>query len=164
MATAPKSLWKSLPIPEILTDIQPNLVRFDRLNILFSLVFEKLKNFPEIDLQIYHETMSTEFEPQQQSNKGFTTGGTPVNTSATSVILLAANPNRKSLRVVNTSNRDMYVHFGATASLATYTTKLPKLPATGIASAYNDETYMGVVSGIWESAGSGSAQVIEVLP
>jgi hypothetical protein len=143
---------------------QTHLIRFDRLNFPFSLVFEKLKVFGEINLQIYRETMPIEFEPQQQSNKGSTTGGTPVNTSAVSVVLLAANSNRKSSRIVNTSNRDLYIHFGATASLAAYTAKLPKLLANGIPSAFNDDSYTGVISGIWESAGSGNAQVIEILP
>jgi hypothetical protein len=149
-----------LPIP---IDI-PVVFHSSRLTQNFKLEFEKQEWINSLQLSIYQSNMPTEFEPQQQSNKGSTTGGTPINTSAISVTLLAANPDRKSLRIVNTSNRDLYVHLGATASLAAYTSKLPKLAANGIASAFDDDTYTGVVSGIWESAGSGSAQVIEVLP
>ena len=143
---------------------QPHIVRFESLNLPFNLIFEKLNLFESFELEIYRETMPLEFEPQQSNNKGSTTGGTPVNTSANSVTLLAANANRKALRVVNASNRDMYINFGATATLASYLAKLPKMPTSGIPSAYEDDNYTGVVSGIWESTGSGSAQVIEVLP
>ena len=117
-----------------------------------------------LKIQIYQSIMPLEFEPQQSNNKGSTVGGTPVNTSASSVTLLAANANRKALRIVNTSNRDLYINLGATATLASYAAKLPKLPASGIPSAYENDVYTGVVSGIWDSVGSGSAQVIEVLP
>jgi len=78
--------------------------------------------------------------------------------SATSVTLLAANPLRKEVWILNatTSNKDLYVSYKATATLAT-----PLVFFKG--DNHNDNNYTGEISGIWGGSGSGVAEIIEVF-
>ena len=80
-----------------------------------------------------------------------------VSASVTSVTLRASAATRRGLMIVNESAADLYVKFGATASLTSYTVKM------GPGSYYElpSPPYTGVVDGIW-SAASGTARVTEL--
>jgi hypothetical protein len=144
---------------------QAHLVRFDRLNFPFFLVFEKLKFFSEISLQIYRETMPLNFEPVVSVPNifGSTTNSTPVPITTSSVSLLAANANRKKLIINNNSNQELYIDLDATASVSDFSMKIPKIAASGFVASYELEGYTGAVSGIWASTGTGAALVKEIV-
>ena len=83
---------------------------------------------------------------------------TQVAQSATSVVLKASNAARRQLFIYNDTNKELFIAFAATASLAAFTMMIPgkgswELPLNG---------YTGIVSGIWSSAGAGNAMVTEV--
>jgi hypothetical protein len=70
---------------------------------------------------------------------------TNVASSATSVVLLAANANCKGFKITNTSNQDMFIQLAATASIASYIIRLGKVPASGIPAVYEDKGYTGAI-------------------
>ena len=78
--------------------------------------------------------------------------------SATSVSLLSANPDRRFVSIHNTANQDLFVAFAGTASLTSYTVKVPKDSFFETQS----DGYTGDISGIWSGAGSGAAKITEV--
>lgn len=84
---------------------------------------------------------------------------TNVNISATSVTLLASNTNREHLIIVNDSDQDLLVKFGATASLTSFSVKIPR--SGGM---YESHTpcYTGIVDGIWVATGTGAARMTEL--
>ncbi len=76
--------------------------------------------------------------------------------SASSVILLAANANRRAFAVFNDSTATLYLKFGATASTSSYTVQID-------ASGYYESgpvVYSGRLDAIWSSA-TGAARVTE---
>lgn len=82
-----------------------------------------------------------------------------VASSATSVTLRAANATRIGLMIYNESTAVLYMKFGATASVTSYTVQLGP-------SAYYEfaaPVYSGIVDGIW-SAANGNARVTEITP
>ena len=83
---------------------------------------------------------------------------TSVALSTTSVILLASNLARRKFVIVNDSNRTLRVAFAATASASAFTVLLP----AGGATEGDLDGYTGDISGIWQQAGSGSAQITEI--
>jgi hypothetical protein len=88
-----------------------------------------------------------------QGNQG-TAYTVPV--SLTSVVLIAANPDRKEVIIRNDSNHNMYIFHGATATL-TSAIRLRKEDT------FIEDKYTGVISGIWDSvAGGGNAEITEV--
>jgi hypothetical protein len=81
----------------------------------------------------------------------------PVASSASSVTLMNANANRRSLTIFNNSSAILYVCFGATA------TQVGAKFAIGVGGFYEMPTgqiYTGVISGIWASA-NGNASIYE---
>lgn len=82
---------------------------------------------------------------------------TSVASSASTVVLKAANTARRGLSVFNDSTAALYLAFAATASTSAFTVKI------GAGSHYEMPTpvYTGAVSGIWASA-NGNARVTEV--
>ena len=90
-----------------------------------------------------------------QSIVGRTTLAT-VNSSASSVTILAANIQRRQILVFNNSTKNLHLAYGATSSLTAFSIKL--LPG-GLF--IDSEGYTGIVSGIW-AAVNGNAQVTEV--
>jgi len=80
---------------------------------------------------------------------------TNVNSSATTVTVLASNASRKGAQIFNDSTQVLYLKFGATASTSSYTVQLA-------ASAYYEVPagYTGIIDGIWASA-NGAARVTE---
>jgi len=79
-----------------------------------------------------------------------------VASSATSVMLISANTNRRSLTIYNNSTAILYVCFGETATQAG--AKVP-ISAGGFYE-MPFPVYVGVISGIWESA-NGNASIYE---
>lgn len=89
---------------------------------------------------------------------------TSVNSSATSVTLLAANPRRTAASIYNDSSAVLYLKLGATASTSSYSIQIAaggyyELPATNRAIS---GVYAGVVDGIWASA-IGAARITESI-
>lgn len=83
---------------------------------------------------------------------------TTVASSATSVELLAANPQRRKLIIQNTSTAILYVDF--TGGTATSTTAHSIQLASN--ANYTIDNYTGPVSGIWATA-NGSANLTEFV-
>lgn len=81
-----------------------------------------------------------------------------VASSASTGTLLAANANRRRVILYNESTSDLYIKFGATASVTSYTTKLG--PGDNYESP-TDWIYTGVIDGIWAAA-NGACQVTEL--
>jgi len=81
---------------------------------------------------------------------------TNVASSASSVTLLAANANRLGATIFNDSTQPLYVKFGTTASVTSFTLIM-------IAGAYWETPfrYTGRLDGIWAAA-NGNARVTEV--
>ena len=84
---------------------------------------------------------------------------TTVAASATSVTVLAANANRKSVIIFNNSPKLLTLAFAATASTAAFTLQI------GSFGTYEGQLagYTGIISGIWPTA-TGNAQVTEITP
>lgn len=81
---------------------------------------------------------------------------TTVASSATNVIILAANSNRKGATIWNESTSNLFIEFGGVATTSAFTGKLN-------AGGYYEVPfhYTGVISGIW-TAVNGSALVREL--
>ncbi len=82
---------------------------------------------------------------------------TNVSSSATTVSLLASNTSRKGAIIFNDSTAVLYLKFGTTASLTSYTVQIPsngyfELPLP---------VFMGAMDGIWASA-NGAARITEL--
>lgn len=84
---------------------------------------------------------------------------TKVNSLAASQLLLAANPNRKGVRIRNTDANALYLAFGGTAAttdnvvrLATNDIYIDVPGADGLA-----------IYGIWDIDGSGAALIEELI-
>ena len=83
-----------------------------------------------------------------------------VAASATTVTVLAANANRLRAVIHNDSvSATLYIKFGATASLTSFTYKLAPDDTYESPSA---NVYTGVIDGIW-SAATGSARITEMV-
>lgn len=81
-----------------------------------------------------------------------------VDASASSVMILAGNPNRVGCLIFNDSSAALYVKFGSGASTTSFTVKME-------AAAYYESPeiiYTGDVYAIWASA-TGSARVTELV-
>jgi hypothetical protein len=82
---------------------------------------------------------------------------TNVASSATNVTVVAANASRRGLTIFNDSTQALYIKFGATASLTSYTYKLfPSQTYT-----MDPPPYAGIIDGLWDSA-NGNARVTEL--
>lgn len=81
---------------------------------------------------------------------------TTVASSITSTTIIAANVNRKDLKIFNNSTSKLYLAFVGTASVAAFTVPLE-------AGGFYEQgiLYTGIVTGIWVSA-NGNAQVTEL--
>jgi hypothetical protein len=84
---------------------------------------------------------------------------TQIAASATTGVLLAANPVRKAAYVYNDSSANLYVAFAATATTSAYTVKVP---AATLYEMPLSPAYQGIISGIWDSA-TGNARITEVI-
>ena len=86
-----------------------------------------------------------------------TTVVTKKDSSATNVTLLAANESRKMATIYNNSTAHLYIKYGVTASLNSFTLRISpedylELPAP---------CYLGRIDGFWESV-NGNAMVTEI--
>lgn len=79
-----------------------------------------------------------------------------VAASATSVSILAANPNRTGLILCNDSSSAMYLKYGTTASTSSFTYKIPANSNFEMAF----PIFRGAIDAIWDSA-TGNARVTE---
>lgn len=131
----------------------------------YQLKFIKADWIGALTLTIYEDSMPLNFEPVVSLTglQASSATSTTVPNSATSVSLLAANVNRKKLIIANNSNRDLYIDFDATASVADHSIRIPKVTSNGFIANYELEQYTGVVSGVWESAGTGAALIREMV-
>ena len=81
-----------------------------------------------------------------------------VSSSATTVSILASNASRKGATFFNESTSVLYLKFGTTASLTSYTVQIP-------ANSYYElpfiKPYTGAIDGIWASA-NGTLRVTEL--
>jgi len=82
---------------------------------------------------------------------------TSVASSASSVTLIAANPNRNRLIITNQSTAILYVLLGGGTATAT-TAHSWQMPAN---TNWDVGSFRGLVTGIWASA-NGSAQMTEL--
>lgn len=89
--------------------------------------------------------------------KGTAATVTSVASSATSVTILAENGLRHSAHLFNDSTSALFVKFGATASITSFTHKV--VPSGSLDIPY--PAYVGLMTGIWTSA-DGFARLTEV--
>jgi hypothetical protein len=99
-------------------------------------------------------------EASPLARPGGTAALTNVAQNASSVALLAANTARLSLKIFNDSTTDLYIAYGAAASLTQYVERIP--PQTSWSMPRGE--YTGVINGIWAAAGGGAARCTEVTP
>jgi len=98
-------------------------------------------------------TQLSGFDPSRPATATIST----VASSATSVTLLASNPARRRIVIVNESSKTLFVAFAATATTSAYTVAVAgNATFQGV---LND--YTGIVTGIW-SAVSGNARITEI--
>lgn len=86
-----------------------------------------------------------------------TSAVTSVNSSASSVTLLALNLNRRGVIIWNDSSATLYIKLGATASTISYTVQLSTQASFNLPA----PAYTGVIDGIWSSA-TGAARITEL--
>lgn len=91
------------------------------------------------------------------SNRAANAALTNVASVLTSVVVLAANPARKTVIVYNDSTANLKIAFSALASATSFTLLLPP----GVAYEPAITSYTGAISGIWDAA-NGFARVTEV--
>ncbi len=84
---------------------------------------------------------------------------TSVASSATSVTIVAANAARQALSITNDDANALLIKYGATASATSYKVKIPG--GGGYWERPDGDRYTGIIDGIWEADGSGSARVTE---
>ncbi len=82
---------------------------------------------------------------------------TNVNSSAASVSLLASTAGRKGAVFFNDSSKILYLKFGATASLTSYTVQIPALSYFELPL----PIYTGAIDGIWAAA-NGAVRITEL--
>lgn len=82
---------------------------------------------------------------------------TVVARSAVSVTLLASNSTRRGSIIFNDSTANLFVKLGAVASTASFTTRLGSQDTYEVP--FN---YVGIIDGIWASAGAGDAKITEL--
>jgi hypothetical protein len=85
---------------------------------------------------------------------------TTVANSNTSVTLLASNPARKSYTICNTSNKDLWISAGATASNTSFYATVPSAAGT-VYSCFKDTVpgYTGAITGVWNASGTNNAVI-----
>ena len=83
---------------------------------------------------------------------------TQIASSITSITIAPANLNRFALSVYNDSTVDLYIKFGAVASLNSFTVKIPPSGFFEIP----QPCYRGQIDGIWTEA-DGNAYVTEII-
>ncbi len=81
-----------------------------------------------------------------------------VASSASAVILLAANPLRLNAMFVNDSNQVLYLYFSAAGTVSAANWSIKLLP--GDIWSFDSVKYQGIVTGIWVSA-NGQCRVTE---
>lgn len=81
-----------------------------------------------------------------------------VAASASSVTLIASNASRLGFIIFNDSTATLYVKFGSTASLTSFTYKVDPY---GTLEMLGSRIYTGIVTGIWDSA-TGNARNTEL--
>lgn len=81
-----------------------------------------------------------------------------VASSATSVTIAAANATRQGITIFNDDANALLIKYGATASATSYKVKIA---GGGYWERPADDRYTGIIDGIWEADGSGSARVTE---
>lgn len=135
------------------------------LQLPYQLKFQRADWIDSLKLTIYEDSMPLNFEPviNIPSSVASSAASFTIPVSATSVSLLAANPNRKKLVISNNGNQDLFIDFDATAAVADHSIKIPKVSASGFIANYELEKYTGVVSGIWQAAGTGAALIREMV-
>ena len=81
-----------------------------------------------------------------------------VASAATSVTIVAANAARRGLLLVNTDANILRIKYGATATASSFTVPIP----SGGYWEMPQPIYLGIIDGIWDADGSGSAFVTEL--
>ncbi|MGE0629582.1 MAG: hypothetical protein AB7O43_17365 [Hyphomicrobiaceae bacterium] len=82
-----------------------------------------------------------------------------VASSASSTTIAAANSARQALSIYNDDANALLIKYGATASASSYKVRIP---GGGYWERPPDDRYTGIIDGIWEADGSGSARVTEL--
>ena len=111
-------------------------------------------------------TFANPYIPQFSVTHSFAPTSTLTNVagSATSVTLLAANNNRKTVLIVNDSTSGLYIAWSSNAaSTSNYSIFLRGKIEDNLAStSFSGEDYSGQITGIWATA-NGFARITEVV-
>lgn len=95
---------------------------------------------------------------QVQVTRSSTATLTNVNDSATSATLLASTVGRKGAVIFNDSTVALYIKYGATASITSFSYKI----AAGATWEMPTIVYTGIIDGIWDSDAAGAARITEL--
>lgn len=152
----------SISVRDPIVFIPPNL------QLPYQLKFQRADWIDSLIITIYEDSMPLNFTPDAAvvnipSQFASSATSTTIPLATVSATFLAANVNRKQLIVSNNSNQDLYIDLDATASVANYAIKIPKVTASGLIASYELNNYTGVVSGIWGVTGSGAALIREMV-
>jgi hypothetical protein len=83
---------------------------------------------------------------------------TSVASATTNTTIVAANSTRQSLSIFNDDANALLIKYGTTASSTSYKVKIQ---GSGYWERPDSDRYTGIVDGLWEADGSGSARVTE---
>jgi hypothetical protein len=132
----------------------------------YQLKFYKPDWISQLTLTIYEDSMglNTAVDSIVFPNQNATAAtAAAIAITATSIVLLAVNPNRKGYVIENNSNQDMFFDVAATCSVAAHMLKIPKVTAGGGISSYEGDGYTGVISGIAAAPGAGAWNIREFV-
>ena len=82
----------------------------------------------------------------------------PVASTTSSTTILAANASRRGVILHNSDANNLRIKFGATASAS----RVTRLIGPGDTWVMDEPIYSGIIDGIWDADGSGSAHVTEL--
>jgi hypothetical protein len=132
----------------------------------YQLIFYKADWIPQFKLIIYENPMGLNTGTDSvifPNSKASGSTATAIAITTASVVLVAANANRKSYLIENNSNQPLYIDFAATVSVPAHAIKIPAVTAGGIISFYEEDNYTGVISGISAAAGAGAWNIREFV-
>ncbi len=158
--TALENITAEIDTTGLATDAKLEEIK-DKLPSNLTVVDNKLK----VDADItFPDTYTVTGTVRNNPTVALTPTLSNIASSATSVTLLAANSDRKTVIIVNDSTSTLYVKFDASAASTTsYTLILPPI-TNSIPSftTFSGSDYAGEIRGIWSSA-NGFARITEVV-
>lgn len=116
------------------------------------------KKYEDIGDDAFAEVVSTQPAAGSTGSKADTATLSNVNDSDSNQTLLAANPDRLGVIVVNDSTATLFLKYGVTASATSFTYKI----GPGSTWEMPGVVYTGIIDGIWDANAAGAARCTEL--